>query len=59
MVRRMADVHQMDYEASVAPTDEMEDVLSELASNDSEPSLSGNNDRCGGYIYQVKILDVI
>ena len=49
MVRRMADVHQMDYEASVAPADEMEDVLSDLTSNDSEPSLTGNNDRYAVY----------
>ncbi|KAI0236856.1 Protein dachsous [Lamellibrachia satsuma] len=45
MVRRMAEVHQMDYEASVAPTDEMEDVLRRQTANDSEPSLAGSTDR--------------
>ncbi|KAK2164907.1 hypothetical protein NP493_1391g00000 [Ridgeia piscesae] len=45
MVCRMAEVHQMDCDTSVAPTDEMDDVLDGQMVNDSEPSLAGSTDR--------------
>ena len=35
----------MDCDTSVAPTDEMDDVLDGQMVNDSEPSLAGSTDR--------------